>query len=446
MEREAGADGRKPLMQRAHKIRLNPTPQQIEYLRNACGTARFAFNWGLAEWQKQYATGGKPSAYALRKQFNAIKREQFPWALDVSKCAAETGFHNLDAAFKSFFRRCKNSDTKKGYPNFKSKKRSKLSFRMDGARVRVDGHWLKLEKLDKPINMAEVLRFNGEIRSVTISENGGHWYAAINVEIEPPEHKHPQESVGIDVGVKALAVLSDGTRYENQVLLRSKLRKLKRINRELSRRQAGSGRWNRTKKKLAMLHCRIANKRLDYLHKMTTGIARTYRIIGVEDLNVAGMLRNHYLALSIFDAGFGEILRQLRYKSEWYGGTLVEVDRFFPSSRLCPMCGVVKSDLALSDRTFICECGYTADRDLNAARNIEREALNMFCRRSGSTETLNGRGQDVRPLGAVLDEASKLAEETQPSRPDRRARRFGAPGGKSKLAEETQPSRPASRP
>jgi len=112
-------------MQRVHNIRLNPTPQQTEYLRKACGTARFAFNWGLAEWQRQYAAGEKPSAYALKKQFNTIKREQFPWVLDVSKCAVDTGFRHLDAAFKRFFRRCKNGDTKKGYPKFKSKKRSK---------------------------------------------------------------------------------------------------------------------------------------------------------------------------------------------------------------------------------------------------------------------------------------------------------------------------------
>lgn len=404
-------------MHRSHKIRLNPTLRQTEYLRKACGTARFAFNWGLAAWQKQYIAGEKPSAYALKKQFNTIKREQFPWILDVSKCAVDTGFRNLDAAFKSFFRRCKNGDTKKGYPKFKSKKRSKLSFRMDGARVSIDGHWLKLEKLDEPINMAEMLRFDGEIKSVTISEYAGHWYAAINVKIEPPEHKHPKGSVGIDVGVKTLAVLSDGARYENQVLLCSRLRKLKRLNRELSRRQEGSGRRTRTKKKLAVLHRRIANKRLDYLYKITTEIARTYRIIGVEDLNVAGMLRNHRLALSLSDAGLGEIQRQLRYKSEWYGGALIEVDRFFPSSRLCSMCGAVKSDLTLSDRVFICECGYTCDRDLNAARNIEHEALKISCRRSGFTETLNGRGQGVRPLGAILDEASKLAEERQPSKP-----------------------------
>lgn len=289
---------------------------------------------------------------------------------------------------------------------------------MDGTRVSADGHWLTLEKVDEPLTMAEVLRCDGAIRSVTISEHGGHWYAAINGAVEPPKHKHPQGSVGIDVGVKTLAVLSDGMRYEHQVLLRSTRRTLKRLNRERSRRQQGSGRWNHTRKKLARFHRRIADTRLDDLHNMTTRIARTYRMIGVEDVHVASMVRNHRLALSIADAGFGEIQRQLRYKSEWYGGILVEVDRFFPSSRLCPMCGAIKSDLTLRDRTVVCECGYVADRDVNGAQNIEREALRLMSRgRSGFTDSLNGREQNVRPFGAVLDEASKLAEERQPSRP-----------------------------
>lgn len=375
-------------MIKAHKIRLNPTPEQVEYLLKACGTARFVYNWGLAEWQKEYANGGNPSAYSLQKRFNAIKEEQFPWVSDVSVCALETGFHNLDTAFRSFFRRCKKGDKKKGYPKFKSKKRSKLSFTMRGVGVKVDGHWLRLARLDTLINMTEKLRFEGEIKTVTISEKAGHWYASFVVETEPPEHNHPEESIGIDLGVKTLATLSDGTRYENQVPLRSKLRKLKRLSREFSRRQNGSNRWKRTKMKLARFHQRIANQRSDYLHKMTTEIARTYRIIGVEDLNVTGMLSNRRLALSLSDAGFSEILRQLQYKSEWYGGILVKVDRYFPSSRLCPACGVIKSDLTLSDRVFICECGYTADRDLNAAQNIKREALNLISEAGVSPRTL----------------------------------------------------------
>jgi len=404
-------------MQRAHKIRLNPTQEQKQWLLKACGVARFAYNWGLEQWRRQYEAGEKPSAYAIKKQFNAIRREHFPWTCEVTKNAVDTGFLNLDAAFKNFFHRCKNGDARKGYPKFKSKKRARKSFRMDGSRVKVDGYWLKLEKLDEPINMAEVLRFDGEIKSVTISEDAGHWYTAVNVEVEPPEHEHPRESVGVDLGIKTLAVLSDGTQFENQKLLRSELRKLKRLNRELSRRQEGSGRWNRTKQKLAKLHHRIANRRLDYQHKMTTKIARTYRVIGVEDLNVTGMLKNHRLALSIAAAGFGEIKRQLAYKSEWYGGVLVVIDRFFPSSRLCSVCGLINGELTPADREWTCECGAVLDRDLNAALNIERQALRMVAE-VGSQTPKTDVDEIVRPdVLAVSCETSKVAEERQPSIP-----------------------------
>jgi len=287
---------------------------------------------------------------------------------------------------------------------------------MDGARIKIDDHWLKLERLDAPINMAETLRLEGKIVSVTVSEGAGYWYAAINVEVEKPEHTHPKESVGVDLGVKTLAVLSDGTQFENQKLLRSELRKIKRLNRELSHRQQGSGRWQRTKRKLARLHCRIADKRLDYQHKMTTKIAKTYRIIGVEDLNVAGMLRNHHLALSIADAGFGEIRRQLTYKAEWYGGQVVAIDRFFPSSRLCANCGTVKDDLTLNDRIFVCECGYAADRDLNAAYNIEAEALRMLAG-VGSRTTKMHVERRLDPWGHSAVKREKMAEERRPSIP-----------------------------
>ena len=310
-------------VQRAHKIRLNPNPEQEAWLLQACGVARFCFNWGLAEWQRQYEAGEKTSAYRLKKPCNAIRRERFPWSYEVSNCAVDSGFRNLEAAFRHFFRRCKKGDTLKGYPRFKSRRRSR-------GRVKLAGHWLKLDKLDAPTNMAEALRVAGQIKSVTMSEDGGHWYAAVNVEVERPKHEHMQESAGIDLDIEMLAVLSNGTQYENQGLVRSELRKLERLNRELFRRQERSGRWNRTKKKIAKLQRSIANRRLDYQHKMTTQIARTYRVIGVEDLNVAGMLRNHRLALSIADAGFGETHRQRAYKSEGYGGDAGSDGPFLP--------------------------------------------------------------------------------------------------------------------
>lgn len=412
MGREAVASAREIPMQRAHKIRLNPTPRQENCLQQSCGVARFVFNWGLAEWKRQFEAGERPSAYKLKKQLNTVKRQEFPWMYDVTKCAMDTGFRNLDSAFKNFFHRCKNGDIKKGFPHFKSKRRSRKSFRMDGDRVKIDNHWIKLEKLDEPINMTEELRFDGEIKSVTISENAGHWYAAVNIDVESPKHEHPQKSVGIDLGIKTLAVLSDGREFENQKLFRPEFRKLKRLSRELSRRLERSGRWNRTKAKLARFHRRIADRRMDYQHKMTTEIASTYQIIGIEDLNVAGMLKNHKLALSIADAGFGEIGRQLHYKAEWYSSVLVEIGRFFPSSRLCRFCGCINSDLSLADRNWTCDCGAVLNRDHNAALNIERQALNILGGSGFTDQVKNGRGADVRLFGAICDETPKLAEES----------------------------------
>lgn len=374
------------LVQRAHKIRLNPTPDQVQWLRQATGVSRFAFNWGLAEWQRQYEAGEQPSALALKKQFNAIKREQFPWVYTVTKCASDSGFRNLDKAFKNFFRRCKEGAAKKGYPNWKSRKHKRQSFTLDGIRVKPDGYFVKIEKLPTLVNMTEVLRFTGKITSATISTDGEHWFISFNVEMEKPEgYVHPQESVGIDLGIKTLAVLSDGVKFENQKLLRSELNKVKRLNRELSRRKKDSGRWKATKLKLARLHRKIANRRLDYIHKMTTEIAKTYRIVGMEDLNVAGMLRNHCLALSIADAGFGEINRQVAYKVNWFNGEFIQIGRWFPSSKLCSVCGAIKQDLTLSDRVYICECGNVKDRDFNASINIEHETLRLVAGMAFST-------------------------------------------------------------
>lgn len=382
---------------RAHKIRLNPTPFQEQWLLQACGVARFAYNWGLEHWQKQYEAGEKPSAYKLKKQFNAIRRELYPWTYNVTKCAVDTGFKNLDAAFKNFFRRVKNGERKAGYPKFKSRKRSSQSFRMDGSRVKIDGHWIRLEKLATPINMAEQLRLKGVVKFVVISRDAvGHWYAAVNVETEPPPHKHPLESVGIDLGVKTLAVLSDGTWFENQEPLRKEQRKLRHLFKELSRRQSGSNRWHRTKRQLARLYRKIANRRRDYIHKMTTYITQTYQVIGIEDLNVAGMLKNHHLALSISDASFYEVRRQLEYKAEWYGGSVVVINRFFPSSKLCHVCGTINESLTPSDHLWRCDCGAVLDRDLNAAKNIENQALRMVAEVGSRTPKTDVDG-NVRP-------------------------------------------------
>jgi putative transposase len=348
------------------------------YLNKAAGIARFAFNWGLARWQEQKAQGVKGSGpMALKAEFNSIKREQFPWTLDVTKNAVEDGFRRLSASMKNYYDSQKGTRKGRhmGFPKFKSKKRSTPSFTLDSERFRVDGHALTIQKLPATINMAEYLRFAGKPKWATLSCVAGKWYASIAVEVEHtilPEP--PCEAVGIDLGIKMLATLSNGKEFENQKLLRSELTHVKRLSRRLSQRQQGSNRWSRAKHQLARFHERIAHRRLDIIHKMTTEIASTYRLIGVEDLHVKGMLRNRRLALSLADASLREVLRQLAYKA----ARLVKVDRWYASSKTCSDCGCVNQTLTLANRTWTCAgCGVLHDRDWNAAINILQEALRL---------------------------------------------------------------------
>ena len=208
----------------------------------------------------------------------------------------------------------------------------------------------------------------------------GKWYISIQVEIERPEPvKFGKQSTGVDLGIKTLATLSDGTEFENQKLLHRQLNKLKKLNRSQARRQLQSSRWYKAKDKLARFHERIRNQRSDVIHTMTTAIAKTYQTIGVEDLHIKGMAKNRKLALSIADAGMGEVLRQLAYKAEMFGSQIVQVGRFYASSKTCNDCGYVNNELTLSDRTWTCQgCGVINQRDWNAAKNIEQEALRLI--------------------------------------------------------------------
>ncbi len=370
-------------MIKAHKIRLNPTSEQEAYFRKACGTARFVFNWGLAEWKRHKAEypGQEYGLMAIKRDFNALKGEQFPWVYEVAKDIAEGAFTNLAIAFKNYYdsKNGKRQGARVGFPRFKSKKNKRQSFRLNNDKIHVAEHALYVPKLGW-VNMAESLRFAGKILGAVVSGEAGRWYVSISVELESTAPiRFSRLSIGVDMGVKTLAVLSDGRRYENQVLLKSELNHLKRLNRRLSRRQMGSRRWYKAKEQLSRFHQRIANRRADYLHKMTSEISGTYQVVGIEDLNVAGMLKNHHLALSLSDASFGEIRRQLTYKSEWFGGKVVMIDRFFPSSRLCCHCHTINHELELEDREWTClNCGRQHDRDFNASVNIEVEALRLL--------------------------------------------------------------------
>jgi len=367
------------LMIKAHKIRLHPTPEQAHYFARAAGTARFTFNWALSEWQKQYEAGGKPSALALRTQFNAIKKEQFPWVYEVTKCAVEGAFMDVAAAFNNFFLG-RSAGRKTGYPKFKSKKRSRSSFYLANDQFTVGDHRIDVPKLGR-VNMAESLRFSGKILSARISKSASWWFVSITVEMPDtvPLNTHPP--VGVDVGLNRLATLSDGRQFENQRPLAHQLKKLRRLNKELARRTKGGKNWLKTKDKVGRLHQEIACMRLDWLQKLTTEIAATSGIVAVEDLHVKGLIRNRCLSRSFSDAAVGKLLDLLESKVPCRGGLLLKVDRFFPSSQLCHCCGARKDDLELSDRVFVCpdpDCSFVGDRDENAALNLVLEALRIF--------------------------------------------------------------------
>lgn len=379
----------------SHKIKLNPTPEQVTYFRRACGVARFAFNWGLEHWQKEYEAGGKPSASSLYKQLNAIKQERYPWMYDVTKCALDGAFKNLDRAFKNFFERRNDAV---GYPKFKSKHKSRQSFYIGNSEFVVDGHEVRIPKLGW-VNMTEPLRFDGHIMSATVSTDGLDWYISITVEMEIDQQVEPGSAAGVDLGVKDMAVTSDGDVYENGHFQKCELRKLKRLQRELARRQKDSNGWLRTKAKLQKLHRKIKRRREWHIHNMTTELTKEYSVIAVEDLNVDGLKRNRHLSRAISDVGMYEIVRQLEYKAQLYGAVVVKVDRFYPSSKTCHDCGSKNDGLTLSDRTWICEdCGVVHDRDENAAKNIRDEGLRLLADSPVvSTSGFVGPGARVRP-------------------------------------------------
>jgi len=370
-------------------IRLNTTPEQEVYFRKACGVSRHAYNWALARWKEARAEGKRVKMKDLKREYNAVKRVQFPWALEVTKCAPEQAFSDLRQAFANYWRMKEEGTQPKlkhprkdgeeaGFPRFKSKKRDRLSFYLANDKFSVDGHTLRVPKLGD-VNMSEELRFAGKIMSATISYRAGWWFVSIAVEVEHEVPTHSGGAIGIDLGIKTLATLSSGTVFENQKHYRQNLGRIKGLSKGLSRKVEGSQNWWKNSKKLAKAHYRVACQREDTLHKMTTHVARAYALIGLEDLNTKGMLANHCLAQAVSDASFFEVKRQLLYKSEASGGYVQLVDRWYASSKTCSSCGWINEDLTLADRAFIChDCGLVIDRDLNAAINIRNEALRMI--------------------------------------------------------------------
>jgi putative transposase len=371
----------------------------IQRLKHA-GTARFAYNWGLEQKQAaQQANQKLPTAQALHKRLNALKASAFPWMYEVSKCAPQEALRNLDVAFKRFF---KGSS---GYPQAKKRSQGIGSFRLTGT-ILVGKKWVQLPVLGR-VRVFErgYLPRGKHILSATVSERAGKWFVSLLVEEVFKDQAAPTgEPLGIDLGIKDLAVCSDETRYPNPQALKRHLVKLARGQRHFAKQDKLGKNHAKTKRKLARLHYRIACIREDALHKATTAIvAKTKpscqrpRVVVSEDLNVKGMLKNRKLARAIADVGFGKFQTFLSYKTLWQHETLLWADRFYPSTQTCSACHRRRTvDLDLSQRTFVCEyenCGLVLDRDLNAACNLKHLAP--------PTASLAGRqtpdGQPVSP-------------------------------------------------
>ena len=351
------------------KVRLELNHMQQTLARKHAGTARFAWNWALAKSHKLTENNEKrPTAIDLHKLWVAEVKVENEWTYEVSKCSPQQAFRNLDEAFKRVF---KVKGVKS--PRFKKKER-KDSFYLEGA-IRIEGNRIKLPKFGW-LKCSEILP-NAEVKNVVVSRHSEHWFVSFKVEHQPPVTEKKRERIGVDLGIKTLATMSDGSKVDAVRAYRKDLRKLKIAQRRVSKKyQKGatkqSNNYYKAVQKVAKIHYQIACLRKDTLHKLTSNLAKNHRQIIIEDLNIKGMSKNHKLASAILDGGFYEFRRQLEYKAVWYGSEVIVANRYYPSSKKCSNCGNIKERLGLSERIYNCEvCGLKINRDVNAAINLE---------------------------------------------------------------------------
>ncbi|MHA2146101.1 MAG: RNA-guided endonuclease InsQ/TnpB family protein [Candidatus Thorarchaeota archaeon] len=397
------------LVRKAYRFELDPNNSQRSSLLQHAGVARFVFNWGLEQRITLYKSnqGNERFTDAMKqhKLLTKLKKTHFPWMYECSKCAPQESLRDLNKAFMNFYRGLKTGK-RIGFPRFK-RKGVHDSFRLYGI-IRFEGRMLQLPRIGK-IRVKEKREsyHDGRILSVTVKRRADRWFASITAEVEIDEPT-PIEgpTVGVDLGVRILATLSDGTNFSNPKSLGKHQKKLRKLSKNLSRKQKGSKNHDKARLTLARMYLKTSNIRQDTLHKLTTYLAKNHSKIVIEDLNVSGMMKNRRLARAIADVGWYEFRRQLDYKCKWYGSQLTIAPKFFPSLKICSNCGNKKEELSLSKREYICEvCGIRVDRDLNAACNLVTVSL---------PETQNACGEDVRlvanPSGFVKKQTSAKQE------------------------------------
>ena len=375
-------------MLKTHKIALDPNNVQATQFAQHCGYARVAYNHALADFKDGLDNNERRSISVLNKRFNETKHDTYKGCDALSQIPANQAiFSNLSNAITRW---------RSGLSRFPFKKRSHgQSYQADSGRgtISVEGQYIKLPKIGW-VRMHQKLRFQGTICKVVISKKGHRWFASILVDTftdDPKLDTSDKPVVGVDIGIKHLAVTSEGVYYENPKALKRHERKLKRLQRHFSRKVKGSRNWYKLKDAIAKLHYRITCIREDAHHKATTAIVNGASRIGIESLNVVGMVKNHSLAKALSDASLSNFLMLLKYKADHLGIKIVAADTFYPSSKTCSNCGTIDSDLSLSDRTYQCnDCGHIQDRDLNAAINLKQLA-------AGHSERINASGDSVSP-------------------------------------------------
>lgn len=370
-------------MIKATKVRLYPSEIQEQKMWQSVGTARFIYNWTLAKQEENYKNGGKfITDSVLRKEITQLKKNDLSWLNEVSNNVAKQAVKDACNAYKRFFKRLSNK------PRFKTKKRSKKSFYNDNVALKVkEDKLVNIEKFGW-IKTNEQIPIGVKYSNPRISYDNKYWYISVGIEQDEIKEELTDTSLGIDLGLKNLAICSDGTVYKNinkTYMVRKIEKRLKRLQKQVSRKyeQNKNGKeYVKTKniikleKQIRQVHRRLANIRNNYLHQTTTSIVKTkpYRIV-IEDLSVSNMMKNKYLSDAIRKQGFYEFRRQLEYKCKFRGIDLVIADRFYPSSKTCSQCSTIKKDLRLKDRVYKCSCGLNIDRDLNASINLSKYKL-----------------------------------------------------------------------
>ncbi|MDD3077417.1 MAG: IS200/IS605 family element RNA-guided endonuclease TnpB [Proteiniphilum sp.] len=362
-------------MLKAFKYRIYPTKEQEKKIVQHIGGCRFVYNWALENKIRYYETSKeKLSAYDLNYMLKGLKAENH-WLKEVNSQSLQQTNKNMESAFTRFFRE------KKGFPKFKSKKNPVQSFQIpQHYTIDFEKQLIKLPKIGN-VKIVISRTFEGTPKTATVSRTPtGKYFISILVDDgkEIPEKQPFDENstVGVDLGIKDSAILSNGEKFENPKYLKNSLQKLKVLSKKLSKKVKGSNNWKKAKLKLSRLHEKISNQRNDFQHKLSSRLISENQAIALETLNVKGMIKNHCLAQSISDAGWSSFVTKLEYKAEWAGKTILRIGTFEPSSKICNVCGYYKSDLTLKTREWICpDCKTKHDRDINAAINIKKFAL-----------------------------------------------------------------------